>query len=187
MKIAFSVLNANQAGAYVKIENETFLLKEIKGLCSSIQISQSATRTRFILSIPQQIQGAGDTTAGPATDLVTLDNDLTIGYVNLKRVTIYKLSAGQVVLLPYDINPCVNVVPSSQSQVIDGTDDQIFSATHWPYIVKMDSDLIGQSSVANCITMDINSQALVNQAKQKALQQSYQDQQLAISTGLNVN
>lgn len=185
MKIAFSVLNANAAVAYITIENQNFLLKEIKGLCSSFQVSQGAARTRFTLAIPQVIQGAGDTTAGVAADLVTLDNDMTIGYVNLKRVTIYTLKAGQVVLLPYDIAPAVPTVPSSQSQIVDGTDDQIFAATHWPYITKMDTDLIGQSSVANCISMDINSNALVQQARNKQARDMRQDAQLALSTGLN--
>lgn len=176
MKIYFKVLIANKATAYVTMENQNFLIKEILPLCNSYNISEDATHTKFTLSLDQNIQGCGDGTAGAAA-LVVLDNTGIIKYYNFQRTTVFKLLAGQLILLPYAIEPAVPVVPSNQSAVCTGATGEVFEVTHWPYVAEKDTDLIGQTSVANCITMDISAQGVIaadNRKKQKDASQKLQ-------------
>lgn len=169
MKLFFKVLLANKAVAYITMENQNCLIKEIAGICNDICCFEDATHCNFTLDISQNVQGAGDTTAGAAA-MTPLANSGIIEYYNIQRgVTVYKLIAGQLYLIPYAIAPAVATVPSTKSLVVNGASGDVYEVTHWPYIPEEDTDLIGQSSVANCVVMDISARGVLMQRQRKQM------------------
>jgi len=192
MKVAIKVPKASQALASITMENKNFYITEIADLCrTKPTYSTDDTSTIIILQIDKTVQGAGfgpDINAqAAATVFEVLDNDRTETLQNFQRVTVSKFKRGVVYLVPGTQFAPLNLTPSYYSTVVGGIGTvagNVIVASHFRYDCANDVDILNATSIASCITVEVNGAMLVAVEQRKAENKQAEAAQMAVSIGV---
>jgi len=194
MKIAFIVPAANLANAAIQMENQYFLVSDIIPLCKKVTMADATiggvASTIIYFDIDKLIQSAGLFAGGVFTvssDWQRLDNSNVEVYKNFnKGVTVAKFVRGTTYLIPCSQFAALNMIPDFQNLLRANT-GLAFAVTSFLYQCAEDTEILNDTDVANCITVEYNSAIAHAAAELKAPRKMAELAAIDLSTGLAPN
>lgn len=190
MKVAFLVPTLDILGAAVQMENQYFLISDIMPLCRKVQMAKyDADNTIVYINIDKTIQSAGKYLAGVftvSTNWQRLDNTSVESWKNFqKSVTVATFTRGTTYLIPVASFAALNMIPDFQALNIAGS-TTMFSQTMFMYQCGEDVDLMNQTSIAGCITVELQGAVLAAADTLRAEIKKEELKNIALSTGVPV-
>lgn len=159
MKITFKVATADKLNAAIMMENQPFKVLEISAWCNGDPVAvDDGVNTTFLLNISKTVQNAGVYAAGAFTssnNLEILENDGIETFSNLQRVTVVKFNRGVSYLVNKSAPAALPMIPSFDTIPLIGT-TTVLTATHYAYDCDTERSILGQTSITDCITREVN-------------------------------